>query len=33
LPVHDVYVDAFYMDVYETTNERYAAYLNDAYPE
>jgi sulfatase modifying factor 1 len=32
LPVHDVYVDAFYMDVCETSNQRYAAYLNDAYP-
>jgi formylglycine-generating enzyme required for sulfatase activity len=32
LPVHDVYIDAFRMDVYETTNRRYAAYLNGAYP-
>ncbi len=30
LPVHDVYVDAFAMDVYEVTNEHYADYLNDA---
>ena len=31
LPVHAVYVDAFYMDVYEVTNERYCTYLNSAY--
>jgi sulfatase modifying factor 1 len=32
LPVHDVLIDAFHMDVYETTNQQYAEYLNDAYP-
>jgi formylglycine-generating enzyme required for sulfatase activity len=31
-PVHDVYIDAIYMDVYETTNQQYCAYLNDAFP-
>ncbi|MCK4872461.1 MAG: SUMF1/EgtB/PvdO family nonheme iron enzyme [Phycisphaerales bacterium] len=33
LPVHDVYIDSFYMDVYETTNQRYCAYLNSAYAQ
>jgi len=32
LPVHAVYVNSFYMDVYEVTNQRYCAYLNSAYP-
>lgn len=27
-PIHSVYVDAFYMDIYEVTNEEYAAFLN-----
>ncbi len=31
LPVHDVYIDSFYMSIYETTNEQYCAYLNSAY--
>jgi len=31
LPVHDVYIDAFFMDIYEVTNDQYAAYLNSAY--
>jgi sulfatase modifying factor 1 len=30
LPVHNVYVDSFYMDVYEVTNQQYCAYLNSA---
>jgi len=30
-PIHTVTLDAFWMDVYEVTNELYAAYLNDAY--
>ena len=29
-PVHDVYINSFYMDIYEVTNQQYAAYLNDA---
>jgi predicted outer membrane repeat protein len=32
LPVHAVYVDSFYKEVYEVTNQQYCAYLNDAYP-
>jgi formylglycine-generating enzyme required for sulfatase activity len=32
LPLHDVSIDALFMDVLETSNQRYAAYLNDAYP-
>ena len=32
-PVHLVYLDAFYADVYEVTNQRYAAYLNASYAE
>ena len=31
-PVHTVYVDAFYMDVYEVTNAQYKAFV-DANPE
>jgi len=27
-PVHKVYIDAFWMDIYETTNEEYVEYLN-----
>ena len=30
LPVHTVFVDAFYMDKYEVTNGQYAEYLNAA---
>jgi len=30
-PVHKVYIDAFWMDKYETTNEKYVGYLNSAY--
>ncbi|MBN2447726.1 MAG: SUMF1/EgtB/PvdO family nonheme iron enzyme [Phycisphaerae bacterium] len=32
-PVHAVYVDAFYMDPYELTNQQYADALNWAYAE
>ena len=28
-PVHEVYLDDYYMDVYEVTNEQYAAFLNE----
>jgi formylglycine-generating enzyme required for sulfatase activity len=31
LPVHDVYVNPFYMDLYQVTNQQYCAYLNSAY--
>jgi len=31
VPVHAVYIDAFWMDVYQVTNEKYCTYLNDAY--
>ncbi len=31
LPVHTVYLDAFWMDVYEVTNQKYADYLNVAH--
>lgn len=31
-PMHTVYVDAFYMDVYEVTNAQYKAFV-DANPE
>ena len=30
LPVHSVYIDAFWIDVYEVTNQSYADYLNTA---
>ena len=33
LPVHTVYLDAFYMDVYEVSNQKYADYLNTAYAQ
>jgi len=32
LPLHDVFLDAFYIAAYETTNEEYCAFLNYAYP-
>jgi len=32
LPLHDVYIDSFYMDIYEVTNQKYCDYLNTAYP-
>jgi len=31
LPLHDVYIGPFYMDVYEVTNQQYCDYLNAAY--
>ena len=31
LPVHTVYIDAFYMDRYQVTNQQYAAALNWAW--
>ena len=31
LPLHDVYIDSFYMDIYEVTNQQYGDYLNSAY--
>ncbi|MEW6074591.1 MAG: SUMF1/EgtB/PvdO family nonheme iron enzyme [Planctomycetota bacterium] len=30
LPVHTVYIDPFWIDVYEVTNQKYADYLNTA---
>lgn len=33
LPVHAVYIDEFYMSVYETTNAQYCAYLNAAWAQ
>ncbi len=33
LPVHDVYIDSFYIFIYETTNEEYCAYLNSAWTQ
>ena len=31
LPVHDVNIDSFYMEAYETTNAQYCLYLNSAH--
>ena len=31
LPVHAVYIDAFWMDIFEVTNQKYCDYLNSAY--
>ncbi len=31
LPVHTVVLDAFYMDIFEVSNQKYADYLNTAY--
>ena len=33
LPIHDSYVDSFYISVYETTNEEYCAYLIAAWAQ
>jgi formylglycine-generating enzyme required for sulfatase activity len=33
LPVHAVYIDAFYMDTFEVTNKEYCTYLNSAYEQ
>lgn len=33
LPLHSITLNAFYMDMLETTNESYAEYLNDAYSQ
>ena len=33
VPVHPVYLDAFYIDVHEVSNQRYADYLNTAYAQ
>lgn len=30
VPLHDVYIESFYMDVYEVTNQEYCTYLNSA---
>jgi len=30
-PVHAVYIDTFWMDIYEVTNQKYCDYLNSAY--
>jgi formylglycine-generating enzyme required for sulfatase activity len=31
-PFHELYIDAFYMDVYEITNEQFVRFLNDLKP-
>jgi formylglycine-generating enzyme required for sulfatase activity len=31
-PVHDVFLDPYFMSVYETTNHDYVRFLNDAHP-
>jgi len=31
LPIHAVFIDEFWMDIYEVTNQRYCDYLNSAY--
>jgi formylglycine-generating enzyme required for sulfatase activity len=33
LPLHDVYIDSFYMDIYDVTNQQYCDYLNSAYSQ
>ena len=33
LPVHAVYIDPFWIDVHEVTNEEYCTYLNSAYAQ
>jgi len=33
LPVHSVSLDAFYMDIFAVSNEKYAGYLNTAYAQ